>query len=57
MVPSADETTGDGRGAVLSSDELREVEAAIAEDQAGDVISGEDFLCRLREPLNRSASR
>lgn len=57
MAPSADKATGGGRDAVLSSDELLEVEEAIAEDQAGEVISGEEFLRTLREPLNRSASR
>jgi hypothetical protein len=32
MAPSADETAGDGGDAMSSSDELLEVEAAIAED-------------------------
>lgn len=35
----------------LSHEELEELERALAEDAAGDVIGGEEFLKRLREPL------
>lgn len=46
----------DDQDVTLSADELRELEAAIAEDKAGEVVSGDDFLRRLREPLDRSAT-
>jgi hypothetical protein len=48
---------GDDQGAVLSHEELEELEAALAEDQAGKVVSGEEFLRSLRAPLDPSASR
>lgn len=41
---------------MLSPEELEELEAALAEDQAEDVISGEEFLRSLRAPLGPSAS-
>jgi hypothetical protein len=56
MVRNADAAWGDDRGAVLSPEELEEIEAALAEDQAGEVISGEAFLRSLRESLDRPAS-
>jgi hypothetical protein len=39
--------------AQLAADELAEVEAALAEDAAGETMSGEEFLQRLRRPVPR----
>lgn len=47
---------GDDQGALLSPDELNELEVALAEDQADDVVSGEEFLRELRAPLDRRAA-
>ena len=48
---------GDDPGAVLSPEELEELEAALAEDQAGKAVSGAEFLRSLRAPPDPSASR
>lgn len=48
---------GDDQSAVLSPEELEELEAALAEDQAGEVVPGEEFLRSLRAPPNPSAAR
>jgi hypothetical protein len=42
---------------MLSPEELEELEAALVEDHADDVVSGEEFLRSLRAPLDPSASR
>jgi hypothetical protein len=41
---------------MLSPEELEELEAALAEDQADEVVSGEEFLRSLRAPTHPSAS-
>lgn len=46
---------GDDQGAVLSPEELEELEAALVDDQAGNVVAGEEFLRGLRAPLEPSA--
>lgn len=56
MEPDTDPGMDNDQTVSLSPDELHELEVALAENQAGKVISGEDFLRRLREPLDRSAS-
>lgn len=48
---------GEDQDAVLSPVELAELEAAIAEDQAGKAVPGEVFLRSLRAPPDPSASR
>jgi hypothetical protein len=53
---TSDTGQGDGRGVLLSPEELLEIEAALAEDLAGEVVSGDDFLRRLRAPLERSGT-
>lgn len=37
----------------LSDDELAELEAALRDDAAGDTMPGEEFLARLRRPVER----
>lgn len=49
-------TRGDDQGAVLSPEELEELEAAFADDQADNVVAGEEFLRGLRAPLDPSAA-
>jgi hypothetical protein len=46
----------DDEGAMLSTEEIEELEAALAEDQADEVVSGEEFLRKLRAPLTPSVS-
>lgn len=50
MVRDSDARPGDDQDAVLSTEELEELEAALAEDQAAAVVSGEEFLRSLRAP-------
>ena len=57
QVQQSDKGTPDERCANMSPDELEELEAAIAEDEAGEVISGEYFLHSLRSPLDSFRSR
>jgi hypothetical protein len=47
---------GDNQGAVLSPEELEELEAALADDHADNVVAGEEFLRGLRAPLDPSAA-
>lgn len=47
---------GDDRGAMLLPEELEELEAALAEDQADEVVSGDEFLRSLRAPPDPCAS-
>ena len=39
--------------ALLLSDELGEVEAGLAEEAAGETVSGDEFMKELRSPVER----
>jgi hypothetical protein len=47
---------GDDQGSVLSPEELEELEAAHVDDQADNLVAGEELLRGLRAPLERSAA-